>query len=160
MSTIEQEMPQRLLDNAVAFYEAGQRAKAEQKIFICEGVDPRSLGAPQVVCLAFAVELFLKLIGFLEDGKMRGGRGGHDLKCLLESLSAGMQSEIEEKYIYGSVAKVAEEFADLANAFSDWRYVHEKEFLIASPDTLITLAEILRTVVRDQRPNLVSVFEA
>ncbi|MCD1642570.1 hypothetical protein [Aurantimonas coralicida] len=156
MSRVETEMQQRILNNAVAFYEAGRRAKEKQCIFIAEGVEPRSLGAPQVVCLAFSVELFLKLIGLMEG---KTPPRDHNLRTLFDLLSDSTRAEIERRYVYESVAPIAEELGEMADVFKNWRYFHEAEFLIASPDALVMIAELLRGIARDKDPKLFSAFE-
>lgn len=57
--------PQRLLDNAVAFHEAGTRCYREEPAKISADGTDVFLGAPSVVCYAFAIELYLKLLSLL-----------------------------------------------------------------------------------------------
>jgi hypothetical protein len=49
---------------------------------------------------------------------------------------------------------------DARKAFEDWRYLHEKVFLLASHEELTAIAVALHKTVRDRWPELVSVFEA
>jgi hypothetical protein len=55
-----------------------------------------------------------------------------------------------------------EEFVEIlaaeASVFADWRYAHEKELLVSSPDTLLVLATGCRKTAREVCPDLRSVF--
>lgn len=52
------------------------------------------------------------------------------------------------------------ELRDAARAFVRWRYAHEYEELVASPETLSRIGTTLPRMVREMRPDLVSDFEA
>jgi hypothetical protein len=70
------------------------------------------LDGPAVVCQAFAIEQFLKLLLLLETG-----------------------------------------------GYPDREHAHEKQFLVASDESLARLGMVLRDTVKELRPGLVSVFE-
>lgn len=153
MSALEIEMPQRLLDNAVAFHEAGWR---------CSAIAPAStppfkqvaLGAPTVVCFAFAIEQFLKLLLLLQTGKYPGE---HRLDTLFDLLPPALQDQIEVQFGNASGARYYLERAK--DAFVTWRYPHEKHLLIADDEELAEIGNVLRSIARALRPDLTSVFE-
>ena len=153
MNGLEAEKPQRLLDNALAFYEAGRRCNTPAKASIPPYKDDVELGAPTVACFAFAIELFLKLLLLLETGKYDQE---HELDEIFEKLSSGVKEQIESN----CRSDVRYYLKQARNAFVQWRYQHEYEFLIASPEDLAEIGVALRATVRELRPDLVSVFEA
>lgn len=57
-SALEEQKPKRLLDNALAFYEAGRRCAAPSKTSFPPHKEA-VLYSPSVVCQAFAIEQFL-----------------------------------------------------------------------------------------------------
>jgi hypothetical protein len=154
MNSLESEKPQRLLNNAVAFYEASMRCNAPAKTSIPPFKEGVELGAPTVVCVAFAIEQFLKLLLLLETGAYPAK---HCLDTLFELLSADVQGRIERNF--SNVNGALSYLKDARNAFIDWRYPHEKEILESSPEGLMALALALRETAREIQPDLVSVFE-
>jgi hypothetical protein len=155
MNGVEAEKPQRLLNNAVAFYEASIRCCAPGKASIPPYKEGVWLGSPTVVCVAFAIEQFLKLLLLLETGTYPGY---HALDKLFDSLSAPVKDRINSNFSDWRGAQYYLE--DARNAFIEWRYPHEKEFLLASHKELMAIASALHKTVRELRPDLVSVFEA
>jgi HEPN domain-containing protein len=155
MNGLEAEKPQRLLDNAVAFYEAGMRCNAPGKASIPPYKEGVVLGAPTVVCHAFAIEQFLKLLLLLEKGEYDRG---HELDDLFDSLSPGVKERIEGNF--NSSSGVRYYLKQARDAFVEWRYPHEHEFLLASHEELAQIGFALHKTVRELRPNLISVFEA
>ena len=152
-SALEEQKPERLLTNALAFYEAGRRCAATSKT----SFPPEKevfLNAPSVVCQAFAIEQFLKLLLLLETG---GYPEEHALDTLFDRLSSCVQEKIDDKCPLKGSARVY--LADARNAFVEWRYPHEKPFLVASDESLAMIGRALRDTVKELRPNLVSVFE-
>ncbi len=65
---MEQINPEGLLNNAVAFHEAGTRCYQGAPCEISSLGGDVFLGAPSVVCYAFAIELYLKLAALLTSG--------------------------------------------------------------------------------------------
>src|SRR4051794_34712750 len=59
--------PRRLFNNAVVFHEAGARCYREAPSEISLSKAGALLGAPSVVCYAFSIELYLKLLGLLTN---------------------------------------------------------------------------------------------
>jgi hypothetical protein len=155
-NALEDEKPQRLLNNALAFYEAGRRCATLSKTSFPPHKEAH-LGAPTVVCLAFAIEQFLKLLLLLETGGYPSRE--HALDTLFDKLPSRVQQRIDANF--GSWEGAAREcLADARNAFVEWRYPHEKQFLAASDESLAKLGLTLRKTVREVRPELISVFEA
>lgn len=91
--------PQRLLDNAVAFHEAGTRCYREEPAKISADGTDVFLGAPSVVCYAFAIELYLKLLSLLTKDSY--DKREHRLDLLFAQLDAPLQAQIERHYSGG-----------------------------------------------------------
>lgn len=155
---VEKEKPQRLLDNAVAFHEAGGRCDADALGIILPHKAGVSLGAPTIACYAFAIELYLKLLRLLTEGTYDGYE--HKLDVLYSQLSSELRGRIDEVYGYTDILSMESELRDASRAFVRWRYAHEYEELAASPETLSRIGTTLHRMVREIRPDLVSVFEA
>ena len=154
---LENEKPQRLLNNAVAFHEAGGRCYAKRRLEIAP---ERStfLGSPSVVCYAFAIELYLKLLRLLTAGTY--DRFEHRLDKLYEQLAPAVQEKIDEAYGHTGILSIKSELEDASKAFLHWRYAHEHEELAASPETLAKIGATLHRIAREIDPNLVSIFES
>jgi HEPN domain-containing protein len=154
MNGLEAEKPRRLLNNALAFYEASRRCSAPTKASIPPFKEGVELGAPTVVCVAFSIEQFLKLLLLLEKGEYPDE---HALDKLFDLLSTDVKTRIDGNFNDWRGARHYLEEA--RNAFVEWRYPHEKEFLSASDEELTEIAIALHKTVRELRPDLVSVFE-
>jgi hypothetical protein len=152
-NALEEQKPQRLLDNALAFYEAGRRCATLSKTSF-PPYKEAELHAPAVVCQAFAIEQFLKLLLLLETGEYPGE---HALDTLFDGLPPRVQEQIDAKCPWEGAAKVY--LADARNAFVEWRYPHEKPFLVASDESLAMLGMVLRDIIKELHPDLISVFE-
>jgi hypothetical protein len=152
-NALEDEKPQRLLNNALAFYEAGRRCATLSKTSFPPNKEA-TLDAPAVACQAFAIELFLKLLLLLETGEYPDRE--HLLDTLFDGLPPRVQEQIDAK-CPGGAAKVY--LADARNAFVEWRYPHEKEFLVASDESLAMVGMVLRDIIKELHPDLISVFE-
>lgn len=152
--SVESEMPQRLLNSAVAFYQAGVRCRATWEI---SPGDTIGVGAPTVVNFAFSVELFLKLALLLTTGDIPKL---HKLLDLYEGLNDSTKQLLQKHSPFpGDEQWFAEEIGVVSNAFVEWRYAHEKEFLSVSVDTIREIALCLHRAVREIAPELVSVYE-
>ncbi|WP_406857576.1 hypothetical protein ABEG18_08140 [Alsobacter sp. KACC 23698] len=168
---------QRMLNGADAFYFAGlltsvpfdaARVAEEQLtnataagIAASRGHDgPNSLGAPPIVNLAFAIELYLKLLLSLH-GKLSRGHSLADLFIALEAQAPDVVacSIALHRYSRGDRDEFFEELRTVSNSFEQWRYAHEHEFLISSADTLMSIADAFRASIRELHPKLVSVFD-
>ncbi len=97
---------------------------------------------------AFSVELALKLIHLLaRDAEERG----HDLKALFDALP---------KYIQRNLPHLQECASAIASYFANWRYAHEKDFLVGGEeDPRRAFIECYREIKRLQ-PQLTSVYES
>ncbi|MFD0935544.1 hypothetical protein ACFQ12_10175 [Methylobacterium trifolii] len=152
---------QRLLDNAVAFHEAGARCYREGALKDSLTRTDLFLGAPSVVCYAFAIELYLKLLALITNGTY--DKRQHKLDLLFAQLDPPLWAMIERHYSGGWPLRdldVGSELHDASKAFVEWRYIHEHDSRAISPKTLAAIGSALHKTVKDVAPNLVSVFEA
>jgi hypothetical protein len=154
LSALEEQKPQRLLDNALAFYEAGRRCATLSKTSF-PPYKEADLGSPAVVCQAFAIEQFLKLLLLLETGEYPDRE--HALDTLFDGLPSRVQEQIDAKCPWEGAAR--EYLVDARHSFVEWRYPHEKPFLVASDESLAMLGMVLRDTVKELRPDLISKFE-
>lgn len=109
--------------------------------------------APFVVNSAFAIELFLKTIHIKNKTKSYTHVSHeHSLKKLYCSLPGKLQQSLVHSLNTCLVAEgkkagaidLSSKFCELANAFVDWRYLHEKKHLkIKSLPDLITIMNSL-----------------
>jgi hypothetical protein len=102
---------------------------------------------PFVVNASFAVELYLKALGYRNRAPLRG----HELLKLFEALPEDARSEIQ-----AASARVAAKteppqylsprsaLSQLNNAFAEWRYTHEKEEL--GPISLTSVVLLLQVM--------------
>ncbi len=171
------ELPQRLYDAAEAFYFGGILCSLP---FDAEHVDSENhrhapwaanaaisganrtnnLGAPPIVNFGFAIELYIKLLHFLANGRLVLG---HDLRVLfldMESVAPNVAAAVINRHFYcgGDRGEFLEDISDVANVFEEWRYAYEKSLLCASADSLLTLANAFRNTVRELHPTLNSAF--
>lgn len=159
---------QKLLNNAVAFWEAAKRCDREAAPETVPPGENFGLGAPTVTCYAFSIELFLKLLAQLKKGSYTGNE--HNLRELYFQLPAAVQAQIRANYArVGSVtvSRFVIELRKAADAFKEWRYVHEYDPLThevrqrcAAPDSLDRMAAALRETVREVAPGLRSFADA
>lgn len=135
---------QRQLDIATAYFLAGERCSIDLK-FGTYGL--HSIGSPTNTNYAFSVELALKVLHVLS---CRSEVRGHDLKVLFDAMPE------ETK---GNLPHLQECVSEMAHYFEDWRYAHEKEFLIGDHELPRRgFIECYREIRRLQ-PNLSSVYE-
>jgi hypothetical protein len=107
------------------------------------GSETLALMGPSVVCLAFAVELYLKDLHHVVNGK---ARWGHNICKLFEALSEGTRQKVfshksisENPFMsrgdifstqyYSSTYTAYDRFIDqlkgISDGFEKWRYAHE-----------------------------------
>ncbi len=103
---------------------------------------------PGVVCAAFSVELYLKLIYLLATGSPQRG---HKLKELFAALPAKEQQRVTMKY---GNPEIAAHVAQMSDAFVTWRYEHEHESLTINPSALMAVATACHLAVREMKPEL------
>lgn len=153
--------PEKLLNNAVAFHEAGNRCYRNEPSIISPKTGEVFLGAPCIVCYAFSIELYLKLASYLLLGKydMRE----HKLGVLFRNLPKDIREKIEDHYEIihpRMVWSVEQELAEASDAFVDWRYIHEKMSVEADPENLARIGTALHRTCRNLAPDLISTFES
>jgi hypothetical protein len=153
-AALRREMAQRMLDAAAAFYQAGQRCSVPIAL---SPVHTVSLGAPPIVCYAFAIELYLKLLILLTTGRQARG---HVLLVLYRQLNASTCALCAAHFIYPDREDLLREaIAGISTTFEDWRYAHEKTFLATSFDSFERVGRSLHKAVSVIDPDLVSVFD-
>ena len=138
-------MDQGLLNQAVGFFNAASRC------FANVAISPRINNSPMtpgVVCAAFSVELYLKLLHLLATGNPQRG---HKLSELFATLPQSAQQRIAEKY---GNSEIAAHIAQMSDAFVTWRYEHEHEALTINPAALMAVATACHLVVRELKPEL------
>ena len=136
---------QGLLNQAVAFYNAASRC------FSNIGITPliqNSPMTPGIVCAAFSVELYLKLIHVLASGK---APHGHKLSELFASLGSTERALIEKSFGH---PELEAHIAKASTAFVDWRYEHEHEALNTDPNTIMSIATACHRAARLMKPEL------
>jgi len=110
---------QRQLDIATAYFLAGERCSMEVRFGV---YGFHALGSPTNTNYAFSVELALKIIHVLSRNVEARG---HDLKGLFDALPDEVR---------GNLPHLQECAGEMARYFEDWRYAHEKEFLIGDDE--------------------------
>lgn len=171
------EIPQRLHNLAEAFYFAailsstpfyGRGAAPNQHNTVDrarEGILSSSnrrneVDAPPLVNFAFSIELYIKLLRFLADGQLVEGHNLCDLFFELDQAAPDVGDAAIRNHRYARGERdVFLEYLDEAKAvFDQWRYAHERQFLMATPDNLHALADALRATMREFHPDQQSVF--
>jgi hypothetical protein len=138
-------LDQGLLNEAVSFFNAANRCQAEVKLSPWAGV---SLMRPAVVCYAFSLELYLKLLHVSASGK---STWGHELNTLYNGLPPTTKSDLLAE-CYG--IDLVGELTSAANAFKQWRYSHEHETLAVDPSKLADIIGGCHRLVRRLNPKL------
>lgn len=138
-------MDQGLLNQAIGFFNAATRC------FANVAITPRINNSPMtpgVVCAAFSVELYLKLLHLLAVGTPQRG---HKLSELFTALPQTAQQQIAEKY---GNPEIAADIVQMSDAFVTWRYEHEHEALTINPTALMAVATACHLVIRELKPEL------
>lgn len=140
---------QRMLYQAVAFYEAALRCEREQPLVTVPHVMP--LDIPMIVCHAFSIEVYFKALG----AKVRRS-DGHHLGKLFAAIDPGVRSQILASYsALGKPAACFEErLVNLARAFEDWRYLYEKDSLDACTSDLQEINRAVHDAADILKPHL------
>ncbi len=159
---------QKLLNNAVAFWEAADRCYHTAYSKVGSSGRRVQVSGPAVVCYAFSIELFLKLLGQLANDTYLGNE--HRLDELHRQLPEGLRATIQNHYANAGQptgSDVTHHLQEAARTFVDWRYVHEHdphehggEPLDADPEALARIVFALRETVREVAPELVSFLDA
>jgi hypothetical protein len=118
--------------------------------------------APYLVNLAFSIELYIKLLRFLADGRRMRGHNLHALFQKLEKAAPAVAEAVfrHHRHAPGNRDEFAESLTDVKSIFEDWRYAYEHELLVAVPDSVLALADAFRGAMKELHPTRRSVFEA
>jgi hypothetical protein len=115
-----------------------------------------SLGAPPISNFALSIELYIKLfLSLVDDRRVTG----HNLYCLFLKLDEAApdvgRAVIESHFNSKGNRQMFVELLELeSKAFENWRYAHEKEFLISSPNSLFMIAKAFRDTLNRLHPHL------
>lgn len=148
---------QRMLGQAIAFFEAGSRCNAD--IQVTPNIT-RSLVVPAVVCYAFALELYVKLLLRICEKDPRKhhrvldhyGELPADVKVRLIKFYNDMFSRSEKDF--------ENHLTEISNAFEDWRYTFERIGPKSISPTLIRdIGKTIHNVIRQVKPEVLVVFE-
>lgn len=129
-----------LLENAGSFHQAA---------FLCGGsggagsVGPDDLVLPFVVNQALAVELYFKALILQETGKLAKG---HNLVQLFGDLTPDDQAAIRAgvKARQRIASDFDEDLKNTSDAFTSWRYLHERSTAMLSLNFLTALGDVVR----------------
>lgn len=135
---------QRMLDTATAFFLAGERNKLYARL---NDYDFHSLAAPTLTNFALSAEVALKLLVFIDQGKIAHG---HKISKIFGELSESTKEKL---------AHTDANLDELDDCFVDWRYSYEKEFLAGSDDCPRRAFIETYREIRLLRPDLKSVYE-
>lgn len=108
---------------------------------------------PTIVCLAYACEIYLRTLLFIE----RKPGQGHMLDRLFHALSAEVKADVIQRYATAAPAHVepiSRALKEINHAYADWRSLDEAGRSMAAIDALWHLAITLVSVLLDKRPDL------
>jgi hypothetical protein len=145
-----EELEQGLLNQAMAFFNAGSRCMAD--IALTPTVT-NSPVAPAIVCYAFAAELYLKLLHVIVVGNPEKI---HGLADIFTALPETIRRKVGDRYDMGR-DNIETDIRAVSSAFVNWRYLHEQTSISINPIILISIAKAVHLVCRELRPTL-SVF--
>jgi len=138
-------LEQGLLNQAIGFFNGGSRCMADISITPTVTNSPVS---PALVCYAFSVELYLKLLHAISSGI---APRGHKLDELYGSLPDETRAKLAT--VYGT-SELAVHVGSVSGAFVEWRYQHEHEALSINPQILINIAKAYHRLARQLKPEL------
>ena len=139
------DLDQNLLNQAIGFFNGGSRCIADLKLTPTITISPM---APAIVCFAFSVEMYLKLLCVLSTGSYTKG---HKLDDIFRSLPEEFQKNLIAKYVNTNFET---DISNVSNAFIEWRYEHEYEALTINPQLLINIASACHTLARELKSSL------
>src|SRR5262249_44529889 len=122
-----------------SFFNAASRCEADVRLSPFTG---NSLMGPAVVCYAFSLELYLKLLHVLASGK---SPRGHELNKLYDDLPSKTKSDLLAEC---ERIDLVNELTSAANAFKEWRYSHEQQRLVINPSKLTDIIMRCHRLVR------------
>src|SRR5215217_368113 len=108
-------MAQRMLNTATAFYIAAARCHGT----VHTATTSYATHAPPIVCYAFSIELYLKVLILITTGKKARG---HKLQHVIANWRFPGDPDLLRDWI-----------TDASEDFVQWRYAHEYEFIVAWP---------------------------
>jgi len=115
-------------------------------------IDDLQTGVVDFVCLAFAVELYLKAV-FQVIGQ--GTKRGHNIKKLFESLPVEAQKNIfhfHMKNIYGATMEnYKEQMLVISDGFEQFRYAHEHSELYYHKGFALKMIESIKQFIAHER---------
>lgn len=166
-------LPQRLHDAADAFYFAGilstarfhARAEVPYHYSTVDRVYSRNRinqdSAPSLVNFAFSIELYIKLLRFLADGRLMQSHDLYALFLKLESVCPAASTAAIRHYRYarGDRAEFIDDLHATKSIYVDWRYSHESEFPTTGPDNVHALADAFRAALTELHPHRQGSFE-
>lgn len=142
---------QGLLNQAIGFFNAASRCFANVSLSPIQDNSPMT---PGVVCAAFSVEMYLKLINLVSTGNLPRG---HKLVELFKSLPQVKRDDLTKRF---GDPKLPELISNVSDAFVTWRYEHEHESLAINPHFLTQLARACHIEIRKMKPELTVYGEA
>lgn len=142
-----EELEQGLLNQAMAFFNAGSRCMAD--IALTPTVINSPL-APAIVCYGFAVELYLKLLHVIVVGNPEKI---HGLADIFAALPETIRRKVGDRYDMGR-DNIDADISAVSSVFVDWRYLHEQTSISINPNILISIAKAVHLVCRELRPTL------
>lgn len=145
---------ERAFHSAIMFHEGSIRCGTFAKD--SDGSDRSyTVAEPQVVCMAFAAELYLKTL-MLRRG-LSAGR--HNLNNLFNELTPEERQSLVARYIAArncTEERMFRELAEVSHAFVQWRYSHEHKSakgLLLDFGQLKTLAHSTYALIREIEPS-------
>ena len=145
---IEQDM----IDQANAFFQAGSRCEAD---FRLSPNVRNTLIAPAVVCYAFALEIYMKLLCHITQISVKKNHN------LIEQFDALPESAIKimAKHYRTSEPELRKDIEAISNAFVEWRYLYEKNEAQISITVLSNICFSLHNTIKELNPKLGITFE-
>ena len=150
--SLDAEMAQRMLNTAAAFYIAAARCHGT----VHTATTSYATHAPPIVCYAFSIELYLKVLILITTGKKARG---HKLVNLYDKISDETRQHVIANWRFpGDPDLLRDWITDASEDFVQWRYAHEYEFIVAWPGKLHDIAHALHCAVDGIRPELISCY--
>jgi len=138
--------PQKILNTADSFLLAANRCFEQRPLGPGRFEMPM---VPAIVCIAFAIELYLKAIITLESGAAKG----HDLWILYDRLTE-QAKEALRKRLSIKHADLNNKVKEAAGVFLEWRYIFESESSNVDPAFLSGLAQACKTYAESKLKNV------
>lgn len=125
--------------------------KLADRRFICLETDEH-IGLTDFVCLAFALELYLKAL--LEALGLAGVKG-HSIKTLFEKLPLEVQAKVFNIHMRSTYGLTLDDYksrmGDVDNGFEQFRYAHEYKSLEYHQTFALSMIEALKQMISEVR---------